>query len=168
MPGRHQSDAGLPWTAVGATIVHEWGEGQFTDDFASMIRARRRELGLTQGQVAAQIRTEEGRAIGQTYLAEIERGHHPHPRPHLIEQFAQALKTDRDVLYLAARQVPPEVADELRRLTLEERAAAWRVFKRAVMENEDERKARSAPVKARGRRVGKAEGGGGESSERAG
>ena len=147
MPGQHQSNTGLPRTTAGAAIVHGWGEDQFTDDFASMIRAQRKQLGLTQGQVAAQIRTEEGRAIGQTYLAEIERGHHPHPRPHLIEQFAQALKTDRDVLYLAARQVPPEVADELRRLTLEERAAAWQVFKRAVMENDQERKARSAPGK---------------------
>jgi hypothetical protein len=44
------------------------------------------------------------------------------------------------VLYLAARQVPPEVAEQLRRLTPEERAAAWRVFKRAVMENDEESK----------------------------
>jgi transcriptional regulator with XRE-family HTH domain len=84
-----------------------------------MIRARRKELGLTQGQVAAQIRIEEGRPIGQTYLAEIERGHHPNPRPHLIEEFARVLEIDRDVLYLAARQVPPDVAEELRRLTPE-------------------------------------------------
>jgi transcriptional regulator with XRE-family HTH domain len=120
-----------------------------------MIRARRKELGLTQRDVAARIRTEEGRAIGQTYLAEIERGHHPHPRPHLIEQFAQALEIDRDVLYLAARQVPPEVAEELRRLTAEQRAKAWRIFKRAVMEDDEERKARE-----KGKRARKAGGGG--------
>ena len=127
------------------------GEGVFTDDFASMIRGRRKELGLTQGQVAARIRIEEGRPIGQTYLAEIERGHHPNPRPHLIEEFARALEIDRDVLYLAARQVPPEVAEELRRLTPEQRGAAWRVFKRAVMEDDEERKGREAPP-AKGRR----------------
>jgi transcriptional regulator with XRE-family HTH domain len=125
------------------------GEGGVTDDFARMIRARRKELGLTQKQVCAQIRTEEGRAIGQTYLAEIERGHHPHPRPHLIEQFAQALEIDRDVLYLAARQVPPEVAEELRRLTPEQRARAWGIFKRAVMEDDAERKAREKGKRAR-------------------
>jgi transcriptional regulator with XRE-family HTH domain len=122
-----------------------------------MIRARRKELGLTQGQVAARIQTEEGRAIGQTYLAEIERGHHPNPRPHLIEQFARALEIDRDVLYLAARQVPPEVAEELRRLTPEQRAKAWRIFKRAVMEDDEERKAREKKA----RRAHKAERGGG-------
>jgi transcriptional regulator with XRE-family HTH domain len=123
-----------------------------------MIRARRKELGLTQKHVAGQIRTEEGRAIGQTYLAEIERGHHPNPRPHLIEQFAAALEIDRDVLYLAARQVPPEVAEELRRLTPEQRARAWRIFKRAVMEDDEERKARE---EGKARRARKTEGGGG-------
>lgn len=137
------------------------GEGGPTDDFASMIRARRKELGLTQAQVAPQIHTEEGRGIGQTYLAEIERGHHPNPRPHLIEEFARVLEIDRDVLYLAARQVPPEVAEELRRLTPEQRAAAWRVFKRAVMEDDEERKARAAHDKGKAKRARKSEGSGG-------
>src|SRR5260370_7213977 len=120
-----------------------------------MIRARRKELGLTQGQVAAQIRIEEGRPIGQTYLAEIERGHHPNPRPHLIEEFARVLEIDRDVLYLAARQVPPEVAEELRRLTPEERAAAWRGFKRAAMGDDEGKKAPAAPRETKGLRAGK-------------
>lgn len=143
-----------------ARMVRWLGEGGVTDDFASMIRARRKELGLTQKQVCGRIRTEEGRAIGQTYLAEIERGHHPNPRPHLIEEFARALEIDRDVLYLAARQVPPEVAEELRRLTPEQRAAAWRVFKRAVMQDDEERKARAAHDRGKGRRTASRKGGG--------
>ena len=77
-----------------------------------------------------------------------------------IEEFARVLEIDRDVLYLAARQVPPEVAEELRRLTPEERAAAWRVFKHAVMEDDEGKKARAAHGKTKGRRAGKAEGGG--------
>src|SRR5216684_9226200 len=52
---RGEGDVVAPIQAAG------WpGEGRFTDDFASMIRARRKELGRTQGQVAAQIRIEEG------------------------------------------------------------------------------------------------------------
>ena len=70
------------------------------------------------------------------------------------------LEIDRDVLYLAARQVPPEVAEELRRLTPEQRAAAWRVFKRAVMEDDEERKARAAHEKGKGRRTASRKGGG--------
>jgi hypothetical protein len=94
----------------------------------------------------------------QTYLAEIEHGHHPNPRPHLIEQFARAVEVDRDVLYLAARRVPPEVAEELRRLTPEQRAQAWQIFKRVVMEGDEERGARE---KGKVRRAHKPEDGGG-------
>jgi ribosome-binding protein aMBF1 (putative translation factor) len=66
-----------------------------TGDFSSMVRQRRRERGLTQEYVAAWLQIEEGRPITQSYLAEIERGHHPHPRPHLIEEFARVLSIDR-------------------------------------------------------------------------
>jgi hypothetical protein len=45
-----------------------------------------------------------------------------------------ALEFDRDLLYLAVRRLPPEVAEALNRLAPEERIAAWRVFKRAVRE----------------------------------
>jgi transcriptional regulator with XRE-family HTH domain len=119
-----------------------------TDEFALMVRRKRKALGLTQQQAAQRIRTEEeGRPITQSYLADIETGHHPHPKPHLIEEFARALGIDRYVLYLAARTVPPEVAEQLARLTIEEREAAWAVFMRAIKEAEAEKKARE-PGKA--------------------
>jgi len=117
-----------------------------------MVRLKRKQLGLTQQQVAARIQTEEGRAITQSYLAEIEAGHHPQPRPHLIEEFARALSIDRYVLYLAARTVPPEVAEQLARLTIEEREAAWGVFMRAIKEAEEEKKVRDQVGKSKGRR----------------
>jgi transcriptional regulator with XRE-family HTH domain len=66
----------------------------------------------------------EGRAISQSMLADLERGFAP-PRPHLIEECARVLELNRDLLYLAADIVPPEVAEELRRLTPEEREMAW-------------------------------------------
>jgi len=116
-----------------------------TDEFAKLVRRKRKELGLTQQQAAQRIMTDEDeelRPITQSYLADIETGHHPHPRPHLIEEFARALGIDRYVLYLAARTVPPEVADQLARLTIEEREAAWAVFMRAIKEAEAEKKAR--------------------------
>ncbi len=129
------------------------GEERRTDEFPTMIRARRRELGLTQKQVAVQIEI-EGRAVSQAFVADLEKGFAA-PRPPLIEQFARVLELDRDLLYLAARQVPPEVAEELGRLTSEERAAAWRGFRRAVMEDEEESKgqAGAAGAKGKGRRA---------------
>ena len=115
-----------------------------TDDFSSMVRQKRRELGFTQEYVAARLQVEEGRSITQSYLAEIERGHHPNPRPHLIEEFARVLSIDRYVLYMAARTVPPEVAEQLARLTIEEREAAWGAFMRAINEAEAQKKEREA------------------------
>jgi transcriptional regulator with XRE-family HTH domain len=109
-----------------------------------MVRQKRRELGLTQEYVAARLQVEEGRSITQSYLAEIERGHHPNPRPHLIEEFARVLNIDRYVLYMAARTVPPEVAEQLARLTIEEREAAWGAFMRAINEAEAQKKEREA------------------------
>jgi transcriptional regulator with XRE-family HTH domain len=117
-----------------------------------MVRQRRKELGLTQEHVAARLQIEEGRSITQSYLAEIERGHHPHPRPHLIEEFARILSIDRYVLYLAARTVPPEVAEQLARLTVEDREAAWGAFMRAINQAEEEKKAREQSGKTKVRR----------------
>ena len=127
-------------------------EEKRTDDFSSMVRQKRKQLGLTQQQVAARIQTEEGRSITQSYLADIERGHHPQPRPHLIDEFARVLSIDRYVLYLAARTVPPEVAEQLARLTIEEREAAWAVFMRAIKEAEEEKQARDQVGNGKGRR----------------
>jgi Helix-turn-helix domain len=97
-----------------------------------MIRGRRRELGMIQVKLAAQVRLEE-KPVSAGYIHDLERGW-VMPPPHVIEQLAVALELDRDLLYLAAGQIPPEVAEALNRLTPEQRTAAWRVFKRAVME----------------------------------
>jgi transcriptional regulator with XRE-family HTH domain len=127
------------------------GREKRTDDFASMVRQTRKQQGLTQQQLAARIETEEGRAITQSYLADIEAGHHPDPRPHLIEEFARALSINRYVLYLAARAVPPEVAEQLARLTPAEREAAWGAFMRAINAAADEKKTREQTSKGKSR-----------------
>jgi transcriptional regulator with XRE-family HTH domain len=116
-----------------------------------MVRRKRKEQGLTQEYVAARLQIEEGRSITQSYLAEIERGHHPNPRPHLIEEFARVLGIDRYVLYMAARTVPPEVAEQLARLTEAEREAAWGAFMRAIKTAEEEKKARDQSGKTKAR-----------------
>ncbi len=113
-------------------------EGRSTRDFGTIIRARRKERGLTQKQVAAQVMV-EGRPTSQSNVADLERGFAP-PRPPLIEEFARVLELNRDLLYLAADIVPPEVAEELRRLTPEEREMAWGVFKKVVADAHAEKK----------------------------
>ena len=107
-------------------------EERHTEEFGRMIRGRRRELGMIQVKLAAQVRLEE-KPVSAGYIHDLERGW-VMPPPHVIEQLAVALEFDRDLLYLAAGQIPPEVAEALNRLTPEQRTAAWRVFKRAVRE----------------------------------
>ena len=126
-------------------------EDRTTRTFGVMIRARRKELGLRQEDLSPRIEI-EGRPISQTHLSDLERGTIA-PRPYLIEQFASALELSRDVLYLAAGIVPPEVAEELNRLTPEEREAAWSVFKNVVAKGEARRKQRElqAAQKPKGR-----------------
>ena len=125
-------------------------EGRNTRNFGLMIRARRKEIGLRQEDLVPQIQI-EGRPISQSYLSDLERGAIG-PRPHMIEQFAQVLKLNRDVLYLAAGIVPPEVADELNRLTPEEREQAWAVFKDVVAKGEARRKQREQQTAQKAKR----------------
>jgi transcriptional regulator with XRE-family HTH domain len=127
-------------------------EGRTTRTFGVMIRARRKELGLRQEDLSPRIEI-EGRPVSQTHLSDLERGAIA-PRPYLIEQFARALQLNRDVLYLAAGIVPPEVAEELNRLTPAEREEAWGVFKDVVAKGEARRKQREqqAEQKPKGRR----------------
>ncbi len=115
-------------------------EDRTTRNFGVMIRARRKELGLRQEDLVPQIQI-EGKPISQSHLSDLERGSIA-PRPNLIEQFARVLNLNRDVLYLAAGIVPPEVAEELGRLTPEEREQAWAVFKDVVAKGEARRKQR--------------------------
>ena len=125
-------------------------EGRNTRNFGLMIRARRKEIGLRQEDLVPQIQI-EGRPISQSYLSDLERGAIG-PRAHMIEQFARVLKLNRDVLYLAAGIVPPEVADELNRLTPEEREQAWAVFKDVVAKGEARRKQREQQTAQKAKR----------------
>jgi len=79
------------------------------ENFGQVIRRRRRELGLTQREVAERIRFEDGHAISGAYLVELEHNTRRPPRAFLIEQFASALSLKADVLYFAAGRLPADL-----------------------------------------------------------
>jgi transcriptional regulator with XRE-family HTH domain len=81
------------------------------ENFGQVIKRRRRELGLTQRDVAERIRFEDGRAISGPYLVELEHSTRRPPRAFLIEQFAQALNLKADVLYFAAGRIPADLEE---------------------------------------------------------
>ena len=79
------------------------------ENFGQVIKRQRRELGLTQRDIAMRIRFEDGRAISGPYLVELEHSTRRPPRAYLIEQFARALNLKADVLYFAAGRLPADL-----------------------------------------------------------
>jgi hypothetical protein len=61
----------------------------FETTFGEVIAEARKKAYLTQRQLAAHIKNEEGKAISGSYLADIEHNLRHPPRGYLLEQFAQ-------------------------------------------------------------------------------
>jgi len=67
--------------------------------FGEVIAEARKKANLAQRQLAARIKTEEGKAISGPYLNDIEHNLRHPPRGYLLEQFAKELHLDVDLLY---------------------------------------------------------------------
>ena len=98
--------------------------------FGEVIAAARQKAHLTQRQLAAQIKHEEGKGISSPYLNDIEHNHRHPPRGYLLEQFARALDLDVDLLYFLAKQLPIELYRS--DVSEEQGAAAYRAFRHAL------------------------------------
>ena len=98
--------------------------------FGEVIAEARKKAHLTQRQLAAQIKNEEGKAISGPYLNDIEHNFRHPPRGYLLEQFARELDVDVDLLYFLAKQIPIEI--DMNNVSEEQGVAAYRVFRRAL------------------------------------
>jgi len=72
-----------------------------------IIVEKRKAIRLTQRETASRIRKPDGKPISAVYLNDIEHDRRSPSSDHLIEQFAKALDIPMEVLYLAARRIPP-------------------------------------------------------------
>jgi transcriptional regulator with XRE-family HTH domain len=80
------------------------------ESFGRIISEARKKLGLSQKQLAARIKKENGEPLSPQYLNDIERDRRNAPAAeHLILQFARELKLSTDYLMLTAGNVPHEV-----------------------------------------------------------
>jgi transcriptional regulator with XRE-family HTH domain len=77
--------------------------------FGSIISEARRAAGLSQKELAAKIKKEDGQAISAQYLNDIEHDRRNPPSEFLISQFATLLNLDKDVLCLAAGTIPQDL-----------------------------------------------------------
>ena len=98
--------------------------------FGEVVSQKRKEAGLNQKELAAQVIKEDGQAISPQYLNDLEHNRRNPPPSHLIEQFAAALKIEAVILYHCAGELPPD----LRCTPAEEGkvVAAYKAFQRVL------------------------------------
>jgi transcriptional regulator with XRE-family HTH domain len=77
-----------------------------TMTFGSEITEARKRLRYSQKELAALVKKEDGQQISQQYLNDLEHDRRNPPPPFLIEQFAEALKIEPELLYYLAGEIP--------------------------------------------------------------
>jgi transcriptional regulator with XRE-family HTH domain len=76
--------------------------------FGEAIAGKRKELGLSQKQLAEQIHREEGGSISPQYLNDIEHDRRSPSSDHIINEFARVLSLSANYLAYLAGRVPAE------------------------------------------------------------
>ena len=97
--------------------------------FGQIIAEARKALGLSQKDLAAKIRKEDGEAISPQYLNDIEHDRRNPPSEFIIEQLAKHLKLSKEPLIAAAGMWPTDIRQKLRAAdpkTVEEAFTAFR------------------------------------------
>ena len=98
--------------------------------FGEVIVEARKKAHLTQRQLAARIKNEDGKPISGPYLNDIEHNQRHPPRGYLLEQFARELGLDVDLLYFLAKQLPVEL--DASKVSEAQGVAAYRAFRRGL------------------------------------
>lgn len=77
--------------------------------FGEFIATARKELAISQRELALRILKEDGTPISPQYLNDIERDRRNPPGDHLLEQFSRQLTLDKDYLYFLVGKFPSDV-----------------------------------------------------------
>ena len=97
--------------------------------FGQIITEARKRSGLTQKEVAEQLRREDGRKVLPPFLNDLEHDRRYPPENAVIDQLARILKLSPDVLYFYAKRLPSDVAREAEDNQVEE---AYQAFRKAL------------------------------------
>jgi transcriptional regulator with XRE-family HTH domain len=97
--------------------------------FGQILRDARKRAGLTQRELAAQLKREDGRTVDPPYLNAIEHDHRYPPEDYLIEQMAKIVGISPDVLYFHANRHPADVKADVDEARVE---SAYRAFRKAL------------------------------------
>jgi transcriptional regulator with XRE-family HTH domain len=97
--------------------------------FGQVLRDARKKAGLTQRELAARLKREDGRPVDPPYLNAVEHDHRRPPEDFIVEQMAKIVGISPDVLYFHANRQPPDVKTEADQERVE---AAYRAFRKAL------------------------------------
>jgi transcriptional regulator with XRE-family HTH domain len=97
--------------------------------FGHVLRETRKKAGITQRELAARLKREDGRPVDPPYLNAVEHDHRYPPEDCLIEQMARIVGVSADALYFHANRQPPDVKTEADHDRLE---AAYRAFRKVL------------------------------------
>lgn len=87
-------------------------------EFGELISEARKSLAMSQRELAAKIKKEDGESISTTYLNDIEHGRrNPPSSEHLLEQFAKVLGLPKDLLMMQAGYLPSDIMDPIKKLS---------------------------------------------------
>ena len=100
------------------------------ESFGRMIAGRRKELKMSQKDVATRIKKEDGLAISVQYLNDVEHGRRRPPSDLIVRQIARILKLPLDALYFSAARLPPDI--KIDKIEPERAAAAYKAFRREL------------------------------------
>jgi len=100
--------------------------------FGEVISELRKERGLTQKALAAQIKKKDGTAIGLAYINDIEHDRRGPPAPDFVAQLAAVLGVPLDVLQFYAGRLPAEASRAQRDPSHEQIVAAYRAFRKEL------------------------------------
>ncbi len=100
--------------------------------FGQIIADARKKAGLSQKELAAKIKKENGEPISAQYLNDIEHDRRNPPSEFLIGQFAKELKLPKEYLLLAAGTIPAELHQKVTTVPPETVEEAFRAFRRTI------------------------------------
>lgn len=100
--------------------------------FGQMISEARKELGLSQKELAGKIQKEDEEPISPQYLNDIEHDRRNPQSDFLIEQFAKHLKLSKDHLIAAAGMWPTDLRQKLPAADPKRVAEAFTAFRKVL------------------------------------
>jgi transcriptional regulator with XRE-family HTH domain len=103
-----------------------------TSSFGRAIASARKDLELSQKDLANKIRKEDGESITPQYLNDIEHDRRSPSSDHIVKQFATVLKIKPDILYWLAGRVPGDITK--RTASPEQIETAFAAFRRTIKE----------------------------------